>query len=125
MTRPLSEDLRNRVINYIETGNNCHKASRKYEVSYSAVYRWYKRYKETGNYRAIAYRGKKAKISNEEFTKYVDLHPGATLAQIGKHFGISAKGAHYYMKKLGYSYKKKRYAIWRQRKREEENIKKK
>ena len=58
------------------------------------MYRWYKRYKETGNYKAITYPGKQAKISNEEFTKYVALHSGATLAQIGKHFGISAKVAH-------------------------------
>lgn len=107
MTRPISEDLRRRVIEYIELGNNRHKASRKYEVSYSAVTRWYKRYKENGSYKATPYPGKKAKVSYAEFINHVNKHPNATLSQLGIKFGISAKSVHYYMKKFGYSYKKR------------------
>jgi transposase len=112
MTRPISEDLRRRVIEYIELGNTRYKAANKYEVSYSAVTRWYNRYKETGSYKAIPYPGKKAKIGYAEFTKHVESHPNATLAQLGKHFGISAPSVHYYMKKFCYSYKKKRVALY-------------
>lgn len=125
MTRPISEDLRRRVIEYIELGNNCAKAAKKFDISYSSAHRWHRRYKTTGTYKAIPYPGKKAKVKSAEFIKYVDSHPSATLAQIGSNFGISAKAAHYYMKKLGYSYKKKSLAIWKQRNNREENIKNK
>ena len=122
MTRPISEDLRRRVIEYINSGKDYRSASKKFEVSYSSVNRWYRRYKETGNYEAIPYPGKKAKLSNIEFIEYVDSHQNSTLAQIGSHFGISAKSVHYYMKKCNYSYKKKSLAMWKQKNRKEENI---
>ena len=122
MTRPISKDLRRRVIEYINTGKDYGSAARKYEVSYSSVHRWYRRYKETGSYQAIPYPGKKAKLSITEFMEYVNSYPNSTLAQIGSHFSISAKSAHYYMKKCNYSYKKKSLAIWKQRHHKEENI---
>lgn len=122
MTRPISNDLRQRVIEYIELGNNRHKASQKYSVSYSSVTRWYNKYKETGSYDPIPYPGKKAKVSYSEFSTYVNAHPNATLSQLGVHFGISAKSMHYYMKKYGYSYKKKSYVIWKPRNSKEENM---
>jgi len=61
-------------------------------------------------------------LSNIEFMEYVKSHPNSTLAQIGSHFCMSAKSAHYYMKKCNYSYKKKSLAIWKQRQNKEENI---
>ena len=62
-------------------------------------------------------------LSNEEFVSYVDAHPHSTLAQIGAHFGMSGKSAHYYMKKCKYNYKKKSRATWKQRNASGENIK--
>ena len=115
MTRPLSEDLRRRVVEYVAIGANYAKAAKKFEVSYSSVHRWCSRYKKTGSYKANPYPGKKAMLSNDEFINYVTLHPNATLLQIGAHFGMSAKSAHYYMKKCNFSYKKKSLAIWKQR----------
>ena len=67
MTRPISDDLRKRVIAYIKTGKNCASAARKFEVSYSSVHRWYNKYIKTGSYKATPYPGKKAMLSNEEF----------------------------------------------------------
>ncbi|KJV53202.1 transposase domain protein [Orientia tsutsugamushi str. Kato PP] len=42
-----------------------------------------------------------------EFEKYISLNQNLTLARTGKHFGISIRVASYYMKRFGYSYKKK------------------
>ena len=111
--RPISEDLRRRVIEYINLGNNYATASRKFDVSYTSVHRLYSMYKETGSYKAKPYPGKRAMLSNDEFISYVDSHPNATLAQIGLHFGMSAKSAHYYMKKCNYRYKKKSLVTWK------------
>jgi transposase len=125
MTRPLSEDLRERVIAYIETGKNCANAARKFEISYSSAHRWYSKYIKTGSCKARPYPGKKPMLSNEEFSLYVKSHPNSTLAQIGSHFGMSAKSAHYYMKKCKFSYKKKSPATWKQMSIQEEDILKK
>lgn len=42
---------------------------------------------------------------NEEFIKYVELHPDETLKEIGAYFGMINVGALYYMRKTGISYK--------------------
>jgi len=116
MTRPLSEDIRRRVVEYVEVGQTYQSAAKKFEVSYSSVHRWCSRYRKTGSYKPTPYPGKKAMLSNEEFISYVKSRPNATLLQIGTHFGMSAKSAHYYMKKCEYSYKKKSPATWKPRK---------
>ncbi|WP_445668542.1 hypothetical protein [Orientia tsutsugamushi] len=66
-------------------------------------------YKSEGYYKKRGRLGKKGKIDKIEFEKYVLLNQNVTLAQAGKHFKISIKVASYYMKKLGYSYKKNVY----------------
>ena len=123
MTPPLSDDIRRRVVEYVESGEDYKSAAKKFEVSYSSVHRWCSRYRKTGSYKPTPYPGKKAMLSNEEFITYVNAHPNSTLLQIGTHFGMSAKSAHYYMKKCKYSYKKKSLATWKQRKSSEESTK--
>lgn len=113
--RPISKDLRSRVISYLESNLNYASAARKFDIAASSVRRWYLRYKEFGNFEPIPYPGKKPRLTENEFTRYVDSHPGATLAQIGKQFGMTARSAHYYMKKFNYNYKKKSQATWKQK----------
>ncbi|WP_371223702.1 helix-turn-helix domain-containing protein [Orientia tsutsugamushi] len=72
----------------------------------NTVRNWYKRYKSEGHYKERSRPAKKGKIDKIEFEKYVLLNPNVTLAQAGKHFKISIRGASYYIKKFGYSYKK-------------------
>jgi len=121
MTIPISKDIRKRVINYIKKGNNCGSSARKFEISESSARRWYSRYLETGNCNPKPYPGKKPMLTNDEFISYVKHHPNSTLAQIGSHFGMSAKSAHSYMKKCKYSYKKKRLVTWKQKNIKEKN----
>ena len=120
--KPISKDLRSRVINYLESDCNYGAASRKFEVSESSVRRWYLKYKKTGSYEAIPYPGKKARLTKLEFVNYVLAHSNSTLAQIGSYFNMTARSAHYYMRKFGLSYKKKSRATWKQRNIKEKNI---
>lgn len=111
--RPISKDLRKRVIKYLDRNCNYAAAARKFEISEASARRWYLRYKETGSYAARPYPGKKPRLTEAEFTKYVNSHPGATLKQIGAYFKMTARSAHYYMKKFKFNYKKKSLAIWK------------
>ena len=121
MSKPYSLDLRKRAVKYIEQGSSYLSASRRYEISHETVRKWYIRYKAEGHYNQRPRKGKKSSIVQSEFEHYVNSHPSATLAQIGSHFGMTGRSAHYYMKKFGFSYKKKSLATWKQRTANENN----
>lgn len=125
MPQAYSIDLRKRVIKYIEQGNSYAASSRRYEVSRETARKWHIRWQKEGHCNLKPRPGKKSRLSEQEFTNYVDTHPNATLAQIGKHFGMKAQSAHYYMKKFKYNYKKKSLAIWKQKLSNEIDINKK
>jgi transposase len=77
-----------------------------------------------GHYLAKKVGGKKARLNSAEIVSYIKTHPDFILSEMGKHFNMSAAGAHYGLKKLGYSYKKKTFPTWKRVKRNEINTKK-
>lgn len=122
MGKAYSIDLRKRVIEYIEEGNNYISASSRYNISRETVRKWHIRYKTEGHYNQKPRKGKKSRIIRAEFENYVKLHSGATLAQIGLHFKMTARSVHYYMQKFNFAYKKKSLAMWKQKPSKEEYI---
>ena len=124
MPASYSQDLRKKVITYVNKGNTFHNASVKFEIASNTVRNWYKRYKTEGHYSARKVGGKKGRLTHEEVTAYVTSNPGFTLSAMGIHFGMSSVGAYYWLKKLGFSYKKKPFPTWKQVKKSESSIKK-
>jgi transposase len=112
--KTFSKDLRVRVIQYIEEGNTQLKASKLFKVSKSAVNRWWKRYQEEGSFEARRKIGSKGKIDQKELEQYVRKHPDETLAQIAANFKVTGVAIWRRLKKLGFSYKKKRSPTWNQ-----------
>ena len=107
MGKAYSIDLRKRVIEYIEEGNNYISASNRYKISRETVRKWYIRYRTEGHYNEKPRKGKKSRIIRSEFENYVKTHSGATLAQIGSHFKMTGRSVHYYMQKFSFAYKKR------------------
>lgn len=124
MSASYSQDFRSKVMEYVKKGNSCHRASLKFEIASNTVRNWYKRYKLEGNFLSRKVGGKKARVSKEEIEIYVRKNPNFILSEMGKHFGMSAPGALYWLKKLGYSYKKKSSPMWKQTKGREKHTKK-
>ncbi len=116
MPRSYSQDFREKVINYVKKGNSCNSASIKFEIASNTVRNWYKRYESEGSYEAKKVGGKKGRIEEEEVAIYVSKNPNFILSEMGEHFGMSAPGALYWLRKLGYSYKKKIFPTWKQMK---------
>ena len=116
-TSPYSLDLRERVINYVEAGNSKISAAEIFDINISTVNRWCTRYKEEGNFLPRKRVGAKSKIDQEALVNYVNLNPDAKLTDVANKFGISLWGIYYWLKKLGFSYKKKPLPMWRQMKR--------
>src|SRR3546814_18004786 len=49
MTRPYSNDLRERVVSAVEAGDSCRAVARRFEVAVSTVVKWSQRYRATGS----------------------------------------------------------------------------
>lgn len=49
MTRPYSNDLRERVVSAVEAGESCRSVAKRFEVAVSSVVKWSQRYRATGS----------------------------------------------------------------------------
>jgi transposase len=122
-TSPYSLDLRQRVIKFIESGNSQQAAVKVFGLNTSTINRWWLRYKSEGHYRARTRLGKKPRVNAEALNLYIKANPNFKTSEMGKHFGMSGSGAFYWLKKLGFSYKKKPSPTWSQIKKNETNTK--
>lgn len=123
MTKSYSEDLRKKVIEYLIEGNSYEKASKLFKISISAIGRWYRKYKKEGNYVAKKRGGSKRKIDLELLQHYVNTNENMTLKEASKIFKVSIYTISHWLKRLGYSYKKKTSPMWKQMKKNEINTK--
>ena len=105
-TSPYSLDLRRKVIKYIEQGNSQVSAAKLFDLNLSTVSRWHLRYKKEGHYNPRKRLGAKAKIDPKALELHVNSNPDSTLQDLAKKFGISLWGVNYWLKKLGFSFKK-------------------
>lgn len=115
--RAYSIDLRKKVIKFIEEGNSQQLATKIYTLNKATVNRWWLRYKKEGHVNPRINQGRKARIDMTELKKYVDAHPDSRLCDISLKFMVSINAIHRWLKKLGYSYKKKPSPTWKQVKR--------
>lgn len=49
MARPLSNDLRERVVRAIEAGESCRSVASRFGIAVSSVVKWSQRYRSTGS----------------------------------------------------------------------------
>lgn len=102
-----SKDLKERAVKYVEAGNTYRAAAKIFGATAECIRNWYQLYLKDGYVLTQKRLGKIPRVSNEEFIKYVELHPDETLKEIGAYFGMTNVGALYYMRKTGIRYKKK------------------
>ena len=123
-TSPYSQDLRERVIKFIKLGNTQVSAAKTFCLNLSTVNKWYLRYRREGNCKARKRLGARSKVDQEGLISYVTTNPDAKLKDLSKKFGVSIWGIYYWLKKLGFSYKKKPLAMWKRVKKRENNTQK-
>lgn len=118
-TSPYSIDLREKVIKFIKSGKSQTEAAKIFDLHLSTVNRWYLRYRREGHCDPRKRPGAKSKIDKESLKDYINKNPDATLKEISLKYGVSVWGIYYWLKKLGFSYKKKRFPMWKQAKKSE------
>jgi Zn-dependent peptidase ImmA (M78 family) len=67
---------------------------------------------------------KQKKFTDEELKEYVENNENETLKEIWKHFKVSDIAILKRLRKMNYSYKKKKWGIKKEMKKEEKTIKK-
>jgi len=102
-----SLDLRQRVVDYVQSGKSKISASKLFDIGEKTVRNWMILYEETGAVDPRPHRGgRKSSIDSATFKSYVDANPDKTLKEIGANFGLSYEGAAYNLRKHGYVNKK-------------------
>lgn len=76
MTKPLSIDLRTRVLAAVHAGASHREAAERYNVSAASVSRWRAREREQGDARAKA-------LGGDRRSKHIEAHHAAVLAALG------------------------------------------
>jgi transposase len=112
-TSPYSVDLREKVIKFIKAGNSQKEASIIFSINKMTINRWHLRYKSEGHCLPKLRTGAKPSIERELFIQYVKDHPDARAEDIAGKFGISSSGARYWLRRVGFSYKKKPSPMWK------------
>jgi transposase len=101
-----SEDLRIRVIKYVESGHKYAEAAERYGVSNRTICNWVKLKKETGRLKAEPVPRSPHKLHDEELLAYVKANPDAYLKEIAEYFKCCTAAVYKALKRLGVVYKK-------------------
>ena len=89
MTKPLSDDLRHRVISAVDGGMTRRAAAARFGVAASTAVRWVRQWRETGRVqprpRGGDKRSHRIEAHGTEILALVDATPDLTLAEIATH----------------------------------------
>ncbi|MBM3193502.1 MAG: transposase [Chlamydiae bacterium] len=120
-----STDLRKKVLDFLERGNQREEAANVFKVGIATIYRWLKQHKERGTLERKSSAPKKPrKYESEELIKFVENHTDATLEEIASHFKITIPAVWYALKRLKITLKKSHASIKNEMKRPEKLSKK-
>jgi transposase len=115
MPHPLSNDLRERVVGFVEAGHSCHEASRHFGTSASFAVNLMALYQETGSVEPRAIGGKRhGKLDAAEafLLASVKRSPDVTMAELAavlsaeKGIEVSPQSLSRWLINKGFSFKK-------------------
>jgi transposase len=114
MPRPLSEDLRERLVRAVSGGSSRNAAAKKFEVSVSAVIKLVQRWKATGSYMPAQIGGYRKPLLAAHADRVRELlaeKPDMSLAELKKRLAaagirVGRTAISRFLRQLGYTYKK-------------------
>jgi len=122
MIKAYSIDLREKVIQFIQSGKTQIEAAKTFNIHKSTINHWLSRLRKEGSLKAKANLGSKSKINIDELIRCITNNPNLRLIDLKKIFEISIVSLHKWLKKLGFVYKKKPLPTWKQMKIKDKNI---
>jgi transposase len=103
-----SQDLREKVISYLQAGHSQREAETVFGISLSAINRWNQLYTKTGKLEDKKPCRRFKKLDPEKLKDYVKEHPDAYLKEIGAAFGCDESSVRKAFRRLGITRKKRR-----------------
>ena len=113
-TSPYSHDLRQKVMNHLNQGNSQQETARVFDIHKNTISRWCTRYKIEGHFKERQRLGLKSQVNKEALSEFVTHNPDARLKDVGEKFNITGTQVGRILKKIGFSYKKKRLVMKKQ-----------
>jgi transposase len=101
-----SEDLRKKVIAYLQDGHTQGSAHEVFRVGLTTIKAWKKQYNRTGNLHRKPLNRSFKKLDPEKLSDYVRAHPDAYLREIAEAFGCTGEAVRQAMVKLKITRKK-------------------
>ena len=97
-----SLDLRQRVVEFVETKGNISGASKLFKISRSTIYQWLAR----EDLRPTQVKRRKRKLDWEALKRDVEQHPETQLSKRAQKFGVRPSAIHYALKQMNITRKK-------------------
>ena len=95
------------MIDFVERGNTQEKASEIFNVSVSAITRWFALRTETGSLEKRPLNRTAPIFKSEKLEAYIEENPEALLKDVAEHFGGSITGAFYALEREKITLKKR------------------
>jgi transposase len=118
MTRPLSNDLRRRVVSAVDDGMSRRAAAERFGVAVSSAIKWVQAWRQTGSYHPRPQggdnRSRRIEAHGKEILALVEATPDMTLAEISGHLEaahglrVSQSTVWRFFKRRGITFKKNR-----------------
>lgn len=108
MPKAYSEDLRTRVLMFMEAGGRPAEAVQRFAVSRGSLYVW--RQQAKAGQKAARVQGRKrgvSRVDGDALRAYIKAYPDKTLHEVGQHFAVSGVMIWKRLRQLGYSFKKR------------------
>jgi transposase len=118
MAIPYSLDLRKRCLAALARGESEESVALWAGVTSRTLRNWKKRYKETGDVLAYQgyFRGVKSRLNPDELRAHIERYPDMRLEDRGAILGCSRATMHRWIKRMGYSFKKRRFFTAKEKK---------
>lgn len=115
MTRPYSNDLRERVVSAVHSGESCRSVALRFDVAVSSVVKWCQRHRETGSVapdKMGGYRRWVLEPHRDFIVEEIDRTPHLTLHGLkdllaARGVKVSHQAVWRFLKREGLSFKKK------------------
>jgi len=104
-----SEDLRERVIAYLEEGHSQEETRIIYKVGVSTIKRWLALLSETGSLEKRSLDRSPRKFISDKLNTYIEENPNALLKDVAHQFGGTATGAFHALNREKITLKKRLY----------------
>ena len=122
MATGYSEDLRKKVLEFIDSGHTKVAACKLFGIGRDTIYRWIKLRKDTGKLKAKVRTHCPRKVDYQKLQEIIQEKPDSTLKELGRFFNMSGPGMGYALARLKITRKKRRLITKKEMKKSDKNL---